>query len=201
MARKLDNKPGMTTWVNNSATAITNAPRFVKFESGLETVVLCDTAGEAPLGVIQNTAEANESTAIVLDGIVLIELGATVANGAEVMTDAVGRAITATEGNVVVGTVIKGGAVGEIGSLRLTEKTVKKAGGSIIAVGSAVLVGGTKTVSTTAVAASDKIFLTRLVTGGTVGNLSVGTITAATSFVINSDSATETSTVAWLIVR
>ena len=201
MARKLDNKPGQTIWAKATTGGLSNAYRFVKWVTGLEEVALCDTAGEAPLGVIQNTAKEAEALAVVLDGIVLIELGDNVANGAEVMTDASGRAVTATEGKVIAGTLIKGGAVGEIGSLRLAEQSVKKAGGSIIAFGSAVLVAGTKTVSTTAVATGDKIFLTRLVTGGTVGNLSVGTITDATSFVINSDSNLETSTVAWLIVR
>lgn len=200
MARKLDNKPGQTIWAK-ATTGGLSAYRFVKWVTGLEEVAQCDTAGEAPLGVIQASANAAESLAVVLDGIVLVELGATVANGAEVMTDASGLAVTATEGKVVAGTLIKGGDVGELGAIRLAEKSVKKAGGTIIAFGSAVLVAGTKTVSTTSVATGDKVFLTRLVTGGTVGNLSVGTITDATSFVINSDSNTETSTIAWMIVR
>lgn len=201
MARKLDNKPGLTLWAMATTGGLANAYRFVKWVTGLEEVAQCDTAGEAPLGVIQNSGKEGEALAVVLDGIVLIEFGATVANGAEVMTDASGRAVTATEGNVVAGTVIKGGAVGEVGSLRLAEKTSKKTGGSVIAFGSVALVAGTKTVNTASVSTGDKIFLTRLVTGGTVGQLSVGTITDATSFVINSDSNTETSTVAWLIVR
>jgi len=74
-------------------------------------------------------------------------------------------------------------------------------GGTIVAFGSAVLVAGTKTVSTTAVKTGDKIFLTRLVTGGTVGHLTVGTIVNATSFVIDCSVNTDTSTVAWMIVR
>lgn len=67
--------------------------------------------------------------------------------------------------------------------------------------GTAVLAAGTATVSTTEVQASDRIHLTRTVTGGTVGHLSVGTITAGTSFVINSSSATDTSTIFWEIVH
>jgi hypothetical protein len=66
--------------------------------------------------------------------------------------------------------------------------------------GSAVLVGGTVTVNTAAVAAGSLIWLTALVLGGTQGMLSVGTITAATSFVINSSNALDTSTVAWMII-
>lgn len=69
--------------------------------------------------------------------------------------------------------------------------------------GTATLVAGTVTVSTTAIEAGDKIFLTRNTPGGTVGHLSapVASITAATSFVINSDNAGDTSTVNWWIVK
>jgi hypothetical protein len=45
------------------------------------------------------------------------------------------------------------------------------------------------------------IFLTNSTVGGTVGTLSVGTITAGVSFVINSSSATDTSQVNWLIIN
>lgn len=65
--------------------------------------------------------------------------------------------------------------------------------------GQATLVAGTVTVSTTAVTANSRIFLTCAVVGGTQGILSVGTITAGVSFVINSNSVIDTSTVNWLI--
>lgn len=186
MARKLDNKPGMTIWARAATGGLANTCRFVKWVSGIEEVAQCDTPGEAPLGVIQNSAKEGESLAVVLDGIVLIELGGTVANGTEVATDNVGRAVTAVEGDLVAGTLIKGGASGEISSLRLAERATRKTGGSIIAVGSAVLVAGTRTVTTTSVKTGDKIFISRLATGGTVGHLAVGTITDAMSFVIDS---------------
>jgi hypothetical protein len=72
--------------------------------------------------------------------------------------------------------------------------------GAAATAGAAVLVAGTVEVATTAVAAGSIILISRLVTGGTVGNLKVGTITAGTKFVISSDNALETSTVAWAIV-
>lgn len=71
--------------------------------------------------------------------------------------------------------------------------------GSIV--GRAVLVGGTVTVNTTAIQAADEIFLTNRITGGTPGLLSVGTVTAGTSFVINSASGADTSTISWIIVK
>lgn len=67
--------------------------------------------------------------------------------------------------------------------------------------GEATLVDGTKTVANTSVKAGDTIMLSRKTIGGTAGNLDVGTITAGTSFVINSSSATDTSVVNWMIVR
>lgn len=69
--------------------------------------------------------------------------------------------------------------------------------------GTATLSAGTVTVSSTAVTASSKIFVTVNTPGGTQGFLSVPTasIVAGSSFVINSSSATETSTVNWLIVN
>jgi hypothetical protein len=95
--------------------------------------------------------------------------------------------IAATNGNLVLGTA----------GNKLTIAT-----GSNASLGtSGVLSSGTVTVATTAVTAASKIFLTRAVAGGTLGNLSVGTITANTSFTITSDSSSDTSTVNWLIIN
>lgn len=65
--------------------------------------------------------------------------------------------------------------------------------------GTAVLVAGTVTVTHTLVTANSRIIIWRQIAGGTLGHLSVGTITAGTSFVINSSSATDTSTIGYLI--
>lgn len=95
--------------------------------------------------------------------------------------------ITATNGNLVLGTAGN--------KLRITT-------GSNASIGtSAAMTAGSITISTTAVTASSIIFLTHATTAGTLGNLYVGTITAGTSFVINSSSNTDTSTVNWLIIN
>lgn len=65
--------------------------------------------------------------------------------------------------------------------------------------GFAVLVAGAVTVDSTYADSSNGIQLTRNITGGTVGHLSVGTITDGESFVIDSSSATDTSTIFWTI--
>lgn len=68
--------------------------------------------------------------------------------------------------------------------------------------GTATLVGGTVVVATTAITANSRIMLTRNTPGGTVGDLSAPSASrvVGTSFVINSDSGTDTSTVDWMVI-
>jgi len=70
-------------------------------------------------------------------------------------------------------------------------------------IGTATLIGGTKTVSTTAVKTGSRIFISRNTPGGTVGHLSApaASITNGVSFVINSSSGTDTSTVNWWVIQ
>jgi hypothetical protein len=71
--------------------------------------------------------------------------------------------------------------------------------GSNAKMGTATLVAGTVTVSTTAVTASSRIFLTIQTNGGTVGVPYVSARVASTSFTITSTSGTDTSTLAWIM--
>jgi len=109
-------------------------------------------------------------------------------NAGTSMTATLGN-ITATNGNLVMGT--------------LGNKLVIPAGTNASIGTSVAMTTGSVTISTTAVTAASKIFLTRNTVGGTLGNLSVpsASIVANTSFVINSDSGTDTSTVNWLIIN
>ena len=86
-------------------------------------------------------------------------------------------------------------------SITTAGKGLKIKEGSNAKMGQSILVAGTVTVLTTAVTANSRIFLTVAIPGGTQGFLSIGTITAATSFVINSTDILETSTVNWMIVE
>lgn len=72
--------------------------------------------------------------------------------------------------------------------------------GTNLRMGVATLAAGTVTVANTSVTANTRVFLTVQTAGGTQGFLST-TRVAGTSFTINSTSATETSTVAWLLVE
>jgi hypothetical protein len=78
---------------------------------------------------------------------------------------------------------------------------VKIKEGSNAKMGVATLVAGTVTVSTTAVTATSRIYLTVQTVGGTQGFLAIANVVAATSFDINSTDIADTSTVAWLIVE
>lgn len=78
-------------------------------------------------------------------------------------------------------------------------KGLKIKEGSNAKMGSATLVAGAATVSTTAVTASSRIFLTSNTDGGTPGWLRVSARNAAQDFTITSSSGTDASTVAWVI--
>jgi hypothetical protein len=96
--------------------------------------------------------------------------------------------------------------VGEINATADIKTTIAGKGfavkeGSNAKMGTAVLVGGTVTVSTTAVTANSRIFLTTQTVGGTIGVQYISARTAGTSFDITSSSGSDTSTVAWLIVE
>lgn len=67
--------------------------------------------------------------------------------------------------------------------------------------GTAVLVGGTVTVSDANTTANTRFYLTSNVDGGTPGFLRVSARSASTNFTITSSNGADTSTVAWLAVE
>lgn len=97
--------------------------------------------------------------------------------------------LTATNGNLSLGTA---------------GNKIQIATGTNASLGTSVaMTAGTVTISTTAVTASSIIFLTANTPGGIPGILSAPAASrvAGTSFVINSSSNTDTSTVNWWIVN
>ncbi|MFJ8041220.1 hypothetical protein ACIRBX_12010 [Kitasatospora sp. NPDC096147] len=90
----------------------------------------------------------------------------------------------------------------EAGSLGTTTAGygLKLKEGANAKLGTTALAAGTATVTTTAITATSRVFLTAQTPGGTPGALYVQTRTAGTSFTVKSTSSTDTSTVAWLIV-
>lgn len=73
--------------------------------------------------------------------------------------------------------------------------------GTNACMGTATLAAGVILVNTTAVTATSRIFLTGQTTGGTAGELRISARVAGTSFTITSSSATDTRSVAWLIIQ
>ena len=69
-----------------------------------------------------------------------------------------------------------------------------------IVYGTATLAGGTVTVADSAITANSVPIVSRLSPSGTLGQLSVPTITPGSGFVISSSSASENSTVAYLVL-
>lgn len=122
-----------------------------------------------------------------------------------------GTTVTATLGNITAtnGNFVKGTAGNK--DVYTSLATTIAAGAN--SAGTVTLVGGTATISTTSVTASSKIRIYRQGVGATgaaaLGILSIGTITASTSFVINSVQAadatalqaSDVSVVFWEIVN
>lgn len=78
-------------------------------------------------------------------------------------------------------------------------KAIYPTGTADAVVGRVALIGGTTTIATAAVTANSVISVTNCLNGGTPGLLSIGTIVAGTSFVVNSASGTDTSTICWML--
>ena len=113
-------------------------------------------------------------------------------------------AITATNGNLVLGTA---------GNKILSTSVATTIAAGANSFGTVTLVGGSAIVSTTAVNAASIIILSRMTVGATgaaaLGILSVGTIVAGTSFVINAWQvanatalqASDVSSIGWMIIN
>jgi hypothetical protein len=83
--------------------------RFVKAHT-VDNQVAVAGAGEDALGVLYNAPAAAGRAADVRYGTVMVECGAAVTGGGEIMANASGQAINATATNVVVGRALEDGA-------------------------------------------------------------------------------------------
>lgn len=108
-----------------------------------------------------------------------------------------------TDGFFAMGSGQSGGTFNVFGSLAVgtAGQTLSIKEGTNAKMGVATLTAGAATVATTAVTATSRIQLTSQADGGTPGWLRVDTRTAGTSFHIQSSSASDTSTVAWVILE
>ncbi len=175
-----DNSQPVATKAYADALAIAGAPAWSETVSGIGQL---STNAEAVAGTDDNTAITPLKLAAVLVAGVPITGGA---GSFTTLTATLGD-LTVTNGDLVLGTA---------GNKLSIATGVNASVGT-----SAALAASTATVTTTAVTASSKILLTRAAAAGTLGNLSVGVITAGTSFTITTDNALDLSTVNWLIIN
>lgn len=111
--------------------------------------------------------------------------------------------VDASTDRVGVGTATPGQRFSVVGgniSIATAGNGLMVAEGSNAKMGTAALTAGAATVSTTAVTANSRIFLTSNTDGGTPGFVRVSARVAGTSFTITSSSGTDTSTIAWMLV-
>lgn len=89
-----------------------------------DKVVLADSATDIA-GVVETGAKVGATASFALrngQGTFKVRLGATVAKGAELTSNASGAAVTAATGNVVFGTAVKAGVAGDVVEYLKTDK-------------------------------------------------------------------------------
>lgn len=86
--------------------------KFVTLESDGK-VDLADSAGENCIGVLLVQGEENRAVTVTVSGTVIVEAGGTVTNGGNVATDATGRAVDATTGDIIMGYAREAGVVNQ----------------------------------------------------------------------------------------
>lgn len=90
--------------------------RFVE-QSSAGTITVCNAAGENALGVLQNNPASGQAATLAIGGVTKVIAGATIAIGDQIATTATGAAAVATNGQVILGEALSGGASGAIISM------------------------------------------------------------------------------------
>ena len=94
--------------------------KFVTLEADGQ-VDLADSAGENCIGVLLVEGEADRAVTVALTGSVNVEAGDTVTNGGAVATDATGRAVDATTGDIIMGYAREAGVTNQIIEIELIQ--------------------------------------------------------------------------------
>lgn len=150
-----------------------------------------DVAGNSLLGTVHLLGELE------VDSIVTLDSHLTVAGTLGVTgTTTLGVLVVSSTATVTGNATFNGNV-----SIAGAGKALKLKDGSNNVMGVSTLVAGTKTVNNTLIATGDRVLMSRQTTGGTAGNLSLGTITNGVSFVINSSNAADTSDILWVILK
>ena len=95
--------------------------KFCKLVAG--EVVVCDTLGEASIGVLRNKPEKQGDAALICyANITQVLMGANVAAGVGVTTSAAGAAVAAASGQTVNGRMVEAGTNGARASLEVSKE-------------------------------------------------------------------------------
>ena len=94
--------------------------KFVTLEAG-SVVDLADSAGENCVGVLLVEGAADRAVTVVMTGSVMVEAGGTVTAGAAVATDATGRAVDATTGDIIMGYAREAGVAAQVIEIELIQ--------------------------------------------------------------------------------
>ncbi len=184
----------------HALTATTGSFSSTLGVTGTTTLAALTQAGTANIN-----ASGAAVTTIGTGGTGAVHIGNATGNTAVTGSITSSTGITATTGNI---TATAGNLVATAGNLALNgaaSKVILNVGTAASAsAGTATLgAGGTVTVSTSAVTAASLIYVSCNTPAGTQGILSApsASIVAATSFVINSSNAADTSTVNWWLIN
>ena len=94
--------------------------KFVTLEAG-NVVDLADSAGENCVGVLLVEGAADRAVTVVMTGSVMVEAGGTVTAGGAVATDATGRAVDATTGDIIMGYAREAGVAAQVIEIELIQ--------------------------------------------------------------------------------
>ncbi len=112
------------TIVKYDAGAAVKANRIVKLSADDQVVHSTAAGADAHIGVTDRPAESGAAVDVALTGIVAVEFGAAVNRGAQVQSDADGKAAPAADGDRTVGIALETAAAGDIRPVLLSPGTV-----------------------------------------------------------------------------
>ena len=100
--------PGFSWTLVAAADYSASQFRFIDVQAATGKGLAPSVAGQRVVGVRQNKPKANEAATVVSSGISIVEAGAAVTVGDDVMTDTSGRCITAaTAGSKIAGIALE----------------------------------------------------------------------------------------------
>ncbi len=116
--------------------------------------------------------------------------------------------LTVTNLNVGIGTTTPTNTLSVNGTTMLQSNVLMSTNAALVIAsgpkqraGNTTLVGGTVTVANTSVTTSTIVMLTRKTSGGTIGTAITYTLSAGTSFTVNSDNILDTSTFSYFLIE